>query len=420
MGVIVIKGGTLIDGTGKPPLENSLVIVEGSRITLVDREGSFQLPQGESIKVIEAQGKTVMPGLIDGHLHMKGGGESKDYYMIPLRSNTIDRALRAVPKLKRTLEMGFTTVRDGGSGYGWMEVALREAINRGDIAGPRYLTTGYHLTVTGGHGYGLPPWFGKYAPPEQVGMHCDGPDEWRKAARMNIYNGTDNVKLVASRGFTTAGLAGDAGLAAAQASVEEMKAAVEEAHKMGKKCFAHANGPQAIMNAIEAGVDSIVHGFYMDEKCAEMMVKRNVALEATTLCIRLLKDLGRGELLDAAVQKATEYWSTKEKEFRMILDTGVTLSFPTDMGCPYLFHGENARELACCVELGMSPMAALVSATKTAAQTIGLGDKIGTVEKGKIADILLVDGNPLKNIEILQKEEKIKMVMKEGKIVVNR
>ena len=125
-------------------------------------------------------------------------------------------------------------------------------------------------------------------------------------------------------------------------------------------------------------------------------------------------------MLDAAVQKAKEYWEIKEKEFKMILEKGVTISFSTDMGCPYLFHGENARELACCVDLGMSPMAAVVSATKTAAQTVGLGDKIGTLEKGKLADLILVDGNPIKDIEVLQKEEKIKMVMKEGKIVITR
>jgi imidazolonepropionase-like amidohydrolase len=301
-----------------------------------------------------------------------------------------------------------------------VDVALRNAINRGDIMGPRYLATGYHLTVTGGHGYGLPPWFGKYAPPEQVGMFCDGPEEWRKAARLNIYNGTDNVKLVASRGFTTAGQSGDAGLVAAQASVEEMRAAVEEAHKMGKRCSAHANGPRAIINAIEAGVDSIVHGFYLDEKCVEMLVKKNVVLEATTVCIKLLKDLGQGEMLDEAVLKAAEYWERKEKEFRMILEAGVTVSFSTDMGCPYLFHGENARELGCLVELGMSPMAAIVSATQTAARTVGLGEKIGTIEAGKLADIIIVEGDPLKNIEILRKAENIKMVMRDGKTVITR
>jgi imidazolonepropionase-like amidohydrolase len=416
----VIQGGTLIDGTGKPPVKDSVVVVEGSKITDVSRKGEVKVPEAERIEVIEAEGKTVMPGLIDSHLHMKGNGESKDYYMIPIRNNSMDRAMKAVPNLKKTLEMGFTTIRDGGSGYSWMDVALRNAINRGDIVGPRYLATGYHLTVTGGHGYGLPPWFGKFSPAEQVGMFCDGPDEWRKAARLNIYNGTDNIKVVASRGFTTAGLSGDAGLVSAQPSIDELRAAVEEAHKMGKKTSAHANGPQAIMNAIEAGIDSIVHGFYMNEKCAEMMVKNNVVLEATTLCIKLMKDLGPGEMLDEAVQNAMEYWKIKEKEFKMILEAGITISFSTDMGCPYLFHGENAREFACMVELGMSPMAAVVSATKNAANTIGLGDKIGTIEKGKLADIILVDGDPLKNIAILEKAENIRMVMKDGKIVITR
>jgi len=420
MAITVIQGGTLLDGTGAEPVADAVVVVEGKKISAVARREELAVPAGERVRVIDARGQTVMPGLIDGHLHMKGNGESKDYYMIPLRTNSLDRALKAVPNLRRTLEMGFTTIRDGGSGYSWMDVALRNAINRGEIAGPRYLATGYHLTVSGGHGYGLPPWLGKYQPPEQVGMFCDGPDEWRKAARLNLYNGTDNVKLVASRGFTTAGQSGDAGLVAAQASVEEMRAAVEEAHKMGKRTSAHANGPRAIRNAVEAGVDSIVHGFYLDRECAELLAKRKVPLEATTLCIRLLRDLGRGEMLEEGVRRAAEYWEGKAKEFRMILDAGVTVSFATDMGCPYLFHGENARELTCMVELGMTPMQAIVSATRTAAGTIGWGDRIGTLEAGKLADLLLVDGNPLDEIAILEKAEKIRLVMKEGEIAIAR
>jgi imidazolonepropionase-like amidohydrolase len=125
-------------------------------------------------------------------------------------------------------------------------------------------------------------------------------------------------------------------------------------------------------------------------------------------------------MLDEMVRRASEYWDVKEKEFRMILDSGVIISFATDMGCPYLFHGENARELSCLVELGMSPMAAIVSATQTAAHTIGWGDKIGTLEAGKLADLLLVDGNPLDGITILEKAERINMVMKDGEIVITR
>jgi len=416
----VIRGGTLIDGTGVSPVKDATVVVEGSKITSVGRSGENEIPKGDGVEIIEAEGKTVMPGLIDGHLHMGIIGESSGFYSIPIYNNSLDLAMKAVPCLRRTLEMGFTTVRDGGSGWGWMEVALRNAIDRGDIVGPRYLTTGYHLTVTGGHGYFLPPWLGRFGPAEQTGWHCDGPDEWRKAARLNIYNGTDNVKLVASRGFLSAGLRGDAPPTAAQASVEEMRAAVDEAHKMGKKAFAHANGHQAIKNAIEAGIDSIVHGWYMSEECAEMMVERNVILEPTTLCIKLVRDRGRGEMLDAMVDKAAAYWELKTKEFAMILEKGVTISFSSDMGCPYLYHGENAIELSSMVELGMTPMAAIVAATKTAANTIGLGDQIGTIEEEKTADIILVDGDPLSNIAVLREEAKIKMVMKEGKIIITR
>lgn len=420
MEIKVIKGGTLIDGTGRSPINDAIVIVQDGKIKSVGIKGAIEVPSGDNVKIIDATGKTVMPGLIDSHLHMGLLGQSREFYSMPIYNNCLDIAMKAVPALKKTLEMGITTIRDGGSGWGWMEVALKNAINRGDIIGPRYLTTGYHLTVTGGHGYFLPPWMAKYAPAEQTGMFCDGPEEWRKAARLNISNGTDNVKLVASRGFLSAGLRGDAPPMAAPASVEEMRAAVEEAHKMGKKVFAHANGPQAIMNAIEAGVDSIVHGFYMDEKCAEMMVKKNIILEPTTLCIRLVRDYGKGEMLDSMVERAAAYWEGKEKEFKMILGKGVTISFASDMGCPYLYHGENAKELVSCVELGMKPMDAIISATKNAAKAVGLESQIGTIEEGKIADIIVVDGNPLKNIGVLQEEKKIKMVMKEGKIIITR
>jgi len=420
MEIKVIKGGTLIDGTGRLPINDAIVVVQDGKIKSVGIKGAIEVPSGDNVKIIDATGKIVMPGLIDSHLHMGLFGQSREFYSMPIYNNCLDIAMRAVPALKKTLEMGITTIRDGGSGWGWMEVALKNAINRGDIIGPRYLTTGYHLTVTGGHGYFLPPWLAKYAPAEQTGMFCDGPEEWRKAARLNISNGTDNVKLVASRGFLSAGLRGDAPPMAAPASVEEMRAAVEEAHKMGKKVFAHANGPQAIMNAIEAGVDSIVHGFYMDEKCAEIMVKKNIILEPTTLCIRLVRDYGKGEMLDSMVERAAAYWEIKEKEFKMILEKGVTISFASDMGCPYLYHGENAKELVSCVELGMKPMDAIISATKNAAKAVGLESQIGTIEEGKIADIIVVDGDPLKNIGVLHEEKKIKMVMKEGKIIITR
>ncbi len=418
--MIILQGGTLIDGTGKPPIPNSLVVIEGIRITFAGKNGEMKIPKGDRAKVIDVKGKTVMPGLIDSHLHMGIHGESKEFLSIPIHNNSIDLAMKAIPCLEKTLSMGFTTLRDGGSGYNWFEVSLREAIKRKDFIGPRYIATGYHLTVSGGHGYFLPPWLGKFAPPEQTGMHCDGPDEWRKAARVNLYNGTDCVKLVASRGFLEAGLLGDALPTGAPTSIEEMKAAVEEGHKMGKKVFSHAHGHEAIMNSILAGADSIVHGWYIDEECAEMMAKKNVVLEPTTLCIRLLKDHVKAEMPAAIAERIARYWEKKEREFEMLLKVGVTISMASDMGCPYLYHGENAREMETMVNLGMSPMQAILAATRIAANTIGIGDAVGTIEKGKNADMILVDGDPLRNILILQEESKIKMVMKDGEIIVVR
>jgi len=171
-----------------------------------------------------------------------------------------------------------------------------------------------------------------------------------------------------------------------------MKAAVDEAHKMAKKAIAHANGPEAIKKAVKAGVDSIVHGFYINEECAELMVEKNVILEPTTLVIKQIVDHVNGEMLDTLETKANAYWEIKKKEFKMIFQKGVAISFSSDAGCLYMYHGENAKELAMCVELGMSPMGAIVSATKTASCAIGMEDEIGTIEKGKLADIVIVNG----------------------------
>ena len=416
METIVIKGGTLIDGTGRSPVEKSTVVVEGSKIKSIGKVDKIALPEGKSIKVINAEGKTVMPGLIDSHVHIYTDGESSEFYSLPVYNNHLTLAMKSIPRLKRTLEMGITTLRDGGSGWNWLEVALRDAINRGDIPGPRYFATGYHLTVTGGHGYFLPPWLANIpVHPEQSTIHCDGPDQWKKAARLNIYNGTDNVKVVASRDIISTGIA-----TAPQATREELKAAIDEAHKMGKRAIAHAQGREAIMNAIESGANSIVHGFFMDEECADMMVKKNVYLESTNLYMRMMIDRGAGDLPDWMVQKAKECWEDRAKKFKMLLEKGVKISLGSDSGVPYIRQGDNARELRMFVDLGMSPMDAIIAATRTAAEAIGVADRVGTIERGKVADIILIDGSPLENIDLLHKENKIKMVMKEGKVVVMR
>jgi imidazolonepropionase-like amidohydrolase len=412
----VITGGTLIDGTGKPPVKKALLVIEGKKIAFVGQEGKRQVPTGGQVKVIDATGKTVMPGLIDSHVHIYTDGETSEFTSLPINNNHLTLALKSVPRLKRTLEMGITSLRDGGSGWGWLEVALRDAIKRGDISGPRFFATGYHLTVTGGHGYFLPSWLANLpVHPEQSTIHCDGPDAWRKAARLNIYNGTDNVKVVASRDIISPGLA-----TAPQATLEELTAAIEEAHKMGKKAIAHAQGPAAIKNAIKAGANSIVHGFFMDEECAELMVKNNVYLESTNLYVRMIVERGKGELPDWMIPKAQETWENKKKNFKMYIEKGVKISFGSDAGVPFIKQGGNAEELSVFVELGMTPMQAIVAGTRTAAEAIGIVDQVGTLEEGKLADVILVDGDPLQNIDILHEESKIKLVMKEGEIVITR
>jgi imidazolonepropionase-like amidohydrolase len=412
----VIKGGILIDGTGNTPVKDAVIIIEGKTITTIGKKSEVVIPKGDNVETIEADGKTIMPGLIDSHVHIYTDGETSEFTCMPINNNHLALAMKSVPRLKRTLEMGITSLRDGGSGWGWLEVALRDAINRGDIVGPRYFATGYHLSVTGGHGYFLPPWLANIpVHPEQSTIYCDGPDAWRKAARLNIYNGTDNVKVVASRDIISTGIA-----TAPQATLEELTAAIEEAHKMGKRAIAHAQGPIAIKNAIKAGANSIVHGFFMDEECAEMMVKNNVFLESTNLYVRMIKDRGKGELPDWMVDKANETWEDRKKNFKMYLEKGVKISFGSDAGVPFIRQGDNAGELSMFVELGMSTMDAIIAATKTAAEAIGIEDKAGTIEEGKIADIILIDGDPLQDIGLLGTENKIKMVMKEGEIIITR
>src|SRR3972149_1050209 len=259
MSTKVIKGGTLIDGTGKPPVKDAVVIIEDKKITSIGKMTEVVMPKGDNIEIIEAGDKTIMPGLIDSHVHIYTDGETSEFTSMPINNNHLTLAMKSVPRLKRTLEMGITSLRDGGPGWGWLEVALRDAINRGDIVGPRYFATGYHLSVTGGHGYFLPPWLANMpVHTEQSTIHCDGPDAWRRAARLNIYNGTDNVKVVASRDIISTGIA-----TAPQATLEELTAAIEEAHKMGKKAIAHAQGPTATKNAIKAGANSFIQGFVM-------------------------------------------------------------------------------------------------------------------------------------------------------------
>jgi len=412
----VIKGGPLIDVNTKTTITEGVVVIEDKKITAVGKKSDVNIPSGKDVEIIDAEGKTIMPGLIDSHVHIYTDGETSDFNSMPIVNNNMTLAMKSVPRLKRTLEMGITSLRDGGSGWGWLEVALRDAIIRGDIIGPRFFATGYHLSVTGGHGYFLPPWLANMpVHPEQSTIHCDGPDAWRNAARLNIYNGTDNIKVVASRSVISPGVAG-----APQATLEELTAALEEAHKMGKKTMAHSEGLIATKNAIKAGVDAVVHATFTNEECADMFIENGVFLQGTNALLKMIYQDRNNELPDWQKEKAGEAWEDRRKNFKMYLKKGIKMPLASDAGCSYFRQGDNAKELEALVELGMTPMEAILSGTIIAAEDIGIDDIAGSLEKGKMADIILVYGDPLQDISILSKAEKIKMVMKEGETIITR
>ncbi|HHU48774.1 MAG TPA: amidohydrolase family protein, partial [Clostridiales bacterium] len=292
--------------------------------------------------------------------------------------------------------------------------------------------TGYHITVSGGHGTFLPYHVGRHRLEEMAGMYADGADEWRKLARLNIWNRVDNLKVVASWGF----MDGIKNMHAryAQATVEELSAAIREAHAVEKRVLSHANGNEAVKNSIEAGADVITHGFFLtDMKLLEQMAEKGIYWEPTNAAARTMfwaatdtfpkeyTDRHENKLEKEPLQIGKENWEYRLKNFsKMVSETGVKVIMGSDAGCSWLDHGLNAVEIEACVEAGLSTKEALLGATKYSAEALGISDTVGTVEAGKCADLVVVDGNPLDNVSILLQEDKIKMVYRDGELVIER
>jgi imidazolonepropionase-like amidohydrolase len=383
---ILFVNGLVLDGLGDSAAEG-WVHVDGERI--VDL-GHGQPPRADG-RVIDLAGRTIMPGLIDTHVHMAGG----DYFPGYEHEAIGIAALRTAEAARRTLLAGFTTVRTASS-RDFLDVDIRDAINIGLIPGPRIIASGRGITCTGGHLH-------------DTAMEVDGPDEVRKAVRHHIKRGADSLKIMMSGGVATAGLP----VQAEQFSVEEVKTAVYEAHRLGLKVLTHSIGLQAIRNAIEGGVDSIDHGQYLDEECAVRMKERGIYLVPTFGPFHYYTEVRKAE--DWRIQRAEAIKDQHQRAFRLALEVGVPVAMGSDCGAPSRFpNGENALELTLMVRNGMPASRAVRCSTSEAARLVGVFDQVGSLEPGKQADLIVVEGSPLEDISLLQRG--VQFVMKGGAI----
>ncbi len=396
--------GRLIDGQSDDVATEMTVVIDSSRITRV-ASGYLDAPEGAT--VVDLKNKTVMPGFIDLHVHIQNQS-SKDNYSKGFRLNEADVALQAVPYAKTTLMAGFTTVRDlGGDG---VNIALRNAINAGHIDGPRIFTAGKTIASTGGH---ADPTNGvrndlKGDPGPAEGV-INGPDEARKAVRQRYKNGADLIKITATGGVLSYAKDGSG----PQFTDEELKAIVETANDYGMHVAAHAHGAEGMMRGVIAGITTVEHGTLMTEEIMDLMKEKGTYYVPTITAGKSVADSALIPYYYPAIvrPKALAIGPKIQETFGKAYKRGVKIAFGTDAGV--FAHGKNAKEFGYMVEAGMPPMEAIQSATVTAATVLGMEDELGAIEKGKIADIIAVDEDPLENVGTL---ENITFVMKEGEV----
>ena len=403
------KGATLLDGTGGPVSTDAVVLVDGAKISDVGNAQTVKVP--DDAEVIDASGMTLMPGLIDTHDHLASFSyEIASRWGITEPRST--RHLRIASVLRQTLETGYTTVRDAGG----LDAGFRMAVEEGLVPGPRLIVGLGFITPTGGMGDRVSPL--GYRPPagEDSGLPwgvADGPEGMRAKVREMVGAGADVIKTA-----TTGGASSTAGLGPRDILFErdELEALVDEAHKRGRLVMCHALGGEGLRMAIEVGVDSIEHGSYLDEdpELLEMMAEKGIVFTPTygVYTFHAIHGTPHGKARAAALREH------HVRSLKMALEHGVTVTAGTDEGG--WEHGNNAHELSCLVEAGMTPMQAIVAATSDAAKCVGLATEIGGIEPGKNADVILVDGNPLDNVSILERGSAVKYVMKDGVTYVDR
>ena len=385
----VYRAALVVDGVSEQPVEDGVVVIQDENIAFVGR--GADLPPDTD--VVDLGDVTVLPGLIDAHVHLVWNASAEPHELVAREERALT-ALRCAQSAALHLRAGVTTVRDTGATDA-LSVDVARAVELGVLPGPRVVAAGRVVAMTGGHA-----WF--------LGREADGPDAVRHAVREELKGGATCIKFMASGGVY--GHAEEPG--APQLTVEEMRAGVEEAHKAGRKVAAHAYSVEAISNALEAGVDSIEHGSFLDVKTAERMREEGAYLVPTISVYAAMYAKGP-ELgtLDYIQRKTPEVLDASYEAFRLALEVGVLIAAGTDCGAPGHPHGSLPEELRLMVEAGATPMQALRFGTAAAAELLGIGEELGTLEPGKKADLVAVAGNPLQDIGALRE---VRLVLRNG------
>ncbi len=394
--VLALRNARVVDGQGGA-LDRATLIVRSERIAALGPVREIRVPR--DARIINAAGWTILPGLIDCHVHLCLGGEPDVVATIEQESPALT-LLKASRSARATIEAGVTTVRDVGA-RDHSIFALKRAIDTGVLPGPRIFGAGLAICMIGGHA-------------RFIGCEVEGPEQVSAAVRAQIAAGAEVIKVIASGGVLTPGTSPDQ----AQMTEVELAAAVAEAQQAGRKVAAHAHGAAGMKNALRAGVHSIEHATLMDEEAGALMLQRRVfmvptlsALATTAAC-----RVGCG-VPESALEKAKAMTKRHQASFKQARKAGIPIAMGTDAGTPFNYHGENAQELERMVRLGMSPMDAIIASTSAAARLLGIEREVGAIARGKLADLVVIDGNPLKNISLLRDRERILGVMQKGRFV---
>ena len=407
-GVIALKAARMFDGKAKALVPNGVVVIQADKI--VDVGSGIAVPEGA--QVIDLGDATLSPGFMDAHTHITFDMSigHKEAMLRDMQTEPAKKAYDALAYARATVEAGFTTIRDLGAGQ-FIDVALRDAIASGTVVGPRMLVATKGIGATGGHfdpTNGFQDELFRKQPSWTDGI-ADGPEEVRKAVRYEVKNGADVIKASVSGGVLS--LADEVDVP--QLTPAEIGALVEETHRLRKKVAVHCHGEQAARDAIEGGVDSIEHGSFLKPETLTLMKTKGTVLVPTLMAAEWV--MGKLNLFPPPVQeKAKEAAAARSEMFRNAVKIGVKIGFGTDAGV--FPHGQNAKEFALMTGLGMAPVDALRAATSVNAELFGIATKVGTLEKGKLADIIAMPGDPTQDITVT---ERVLFVMKDGKVVKN-